>query len=463
MSGFRLSPFAAKKRQDVDMTQGNILRHIISFALPLMIGNLFQQLYNMVDVWVLGEYASSDAFSAVGLITPVCNMLIGFFLGLSSGAGVVISQYYGAGQYDKVEKAVHTAVLMTLCLGVLFTIIGVSMTPTVVSFMNLAPERQKEAITYLSIYFSGIMGLMLYNIGSGILRAVGDSRRPFYFLVICAVLNTVLDITFAEILPMEYCVVGVATATIIAQSLSAILALTTLYLSKSCIQLRIRKLRFQWDLLKKIFTVGLPAALQMAITSFSNVFVQSYIEGIAPSSAGGWTIYSKVDQILMLPTQSISVAATTFVGQNLGKNQPERARKGINISLFAATIATCILMIPVILFAEQIARFFRGDDAGIVEYATLFLRVLTPFYVLFSLNQILVGALRGAGNSRTPMFISLGSFVLFRQVYLYIMSRIWNEAIPIGMAYPAGWFLCTLILFIYYKKVKLGKTRLVND
>ena len=454
---------SAKKRRDVDMTEGNIFRHIISFALPLMIGNLFQQLYNMVDVWVLGEYATSDAFSAVGLITPVCNMLIGFFLGLSSGAGVVISQYYGAGQYEKVEKAVHTSVLMTLCLGVLFTIIGVVMTPFVVSLMNLAPARQKEANTYLTIYFSGILGLMLYNIGSGILRAVGDSRRPFYFLVICAILNTVLDIIFAELLPTEYCVAGVATATIIAQTASAILAMMTLMLTKSCIRVHIRKLRFQLDLLKQIFKVGLPAALQMAITSFSNVFVQGYIEGIDPSSAGGWTIYSKVDQILMLPTQSISLAATTFVGQNLGKNQPERAKKGIRISMLTAAVSTCILMIPVIVFAENIARFFRGDDAGIVQFATLFLQVLTPFYVLFSINQILVGALRGAGNSRTPMIICLCSFVAFRQMYLFIMSRMWNAAIPIGMAYPAGWLLCTVIMLIYYKKVKLGKTRLVND
>lgn len=460
MSAIRLS---AGKRQDVDMTQGNILPHIISFAIPLMLGNLFQQLYNMVDVWVLGEYATSDAFSAVGLVTPICNMLIGFFLGLSAGAGVVISQYYGAGQYKKVEETVHTALLLTVCLGVLFTIIGILMTPYVVLLVGMAPAREKEAVTYLTVYFSGILGLMLYNIGSGILRAVGDSRRPFYFLVICAVLNTVLDILFAEILPQEYCVVGVAVATIISQVFSALLAMLTLYLSKGCVQVRLRKLRFQWDLLKQIFKVGLPAALQMSITSFSNVFVQGYVEGIDPSSAGGWTIYSKVDQILMLPTQSISMAATTFVGQNLGSNQPERARKGITLSLLTACIATCILMIPVITFAEPIARFFRGDDPGIVRFATLFLRTLTPFYVLFCFNQILIGALRGAGNSRAPMIISLCSFVGFRQIYLLIMSQVWNEAIPIGMAYPAGWLLCSLIMFIYYKNVQLGKTRLVKD
>jgi Na+-driven multidrug efflux pump len=165
----------------------------------------------------------------------------------------------------------------------------------------------------------------------------------------------------------------------------------------------------------------------------------------------------------MLPTQSIALAVTTFVGQNLGKNQPERARKGINLSLLTAALSTCVLMIPVIIFAKPIAEFFKGDDPGIVEFATLFLQTLTPFYVLFSINQILVGALRGAGNSRAPMIISLCSFVAFRQVYLFIMSLVWNEAVPIGMAYPAGWFLCTVIMFIYYKKVKLGKTRLVND
>ena len=461
MAGFRLPGRSAGKRKDVDMTQGNILQHIIAFAFPLMLGNLFQQLYNMVDTWVLGNYASNAAYAAVGMITPVCNMLIGFFLGLSAGAGVVISQYYGAKQYDKVEETVHTAVLMTLGLGVLFTVIGVVMTPYVLRLMNMTPDMQREASTYLTIYFSGILGLMIYNIGSAILRAVGDSQRPFYFLVVCAILNTALDLLLVLVFGMG--VAGVAIATILAQLISAILVIITLIRSDSCIKLRFRKLTIHWSLLKKIFSVGIPAALQMAITSFSNVFVQSYVIQFGESCTGGWTTYAKVDQLIVLPMQSIALASTTFVGQNLGKNQVERARRGVKVSVLTAIVSTCILMTPVLIFAPQISSIFNPEQS-VIEYATLFLRCLTPFYLLFCINQILVGALRGAGDSRAPMIITLCSFVVFRQLYLFIMANyICNEIIPIAMAYPAGWLLCSIVILIYYLKVPFGKNRLVED
>lgn len=458
MSGFRL-PHRSDKRQDVDMTQGNIFRHIITFAFPLLLGNLFQQLYNMVDTWVLGNFASTDAYSAVGTVTPVCNMLIGFFLGLSAGAGVVISQHYGAGQHDKVQQAVHTAIVMTLALGVLFTAIGVAMTPYVLSLMNMASSMNKEATTYLRIYFSGIMGLMIYNVGSGILRAVGDSKRPFYFLVVCAVMNILLDLLF--VIKFNMGVAGVAIATIISQFISAILVLITLVKSNSCVKLSPKKLRIHWDILKKIILVGIPAALQMAVTSFSNVFVQGYIVHFGKECMGGWTTYSKVDQLLFLPMQSVSLAATTFVGQNLGKGQSDRARQGIKVSLLVAIGATCILMLPVIFFAPYIAAFF-SKDPKVVEYSALFLHWLTPFYVLCCINQVFVGALRGAGNSRAPMFITLSSFVLFRQLYLFVTSMIRNEILPIAMAYPAGWLLCSLLMIIYYYKVRLGKNSVVE-
>lgn len=461
MSGFRLSLHRAKGRQDVDMTQGNILQHIISFALPLMLGNLFQQLYNMVDTWVLGNYAPNAAYAAVGMITPVCNMLIGFFLGLSSGAGVVISQFYGAGQHDKVQKAVHTSLAMTLILGVLFTGLGVFMTPYVLELMNMTPDMKDAASTYLSIYFSGILGLMVYNIGSAILRAVGDSKRPFYFLMICAIMNTVLDLLF--VLAFGMGVAGVALATILAQFTSAVLVMLTLIRSNSCIKVYIRKLAIHWEMLKKIFSVGIPAALQMAITSFSNVFVQGYVIQFGEACTGGWTTYTKVDQLIMLPMQSISLAATTFVGQNLGKNQPDRARRGVWVCILTAAVSTCILMTPVLIFAPYIASVFN-PLTDVVEYATLFLRWLTPFYLLFCINQILIGALRGAGNSRGPMIVSLCSFVGFRQLYLFIMSNyICNEILPIAMAYPAGWLLCSIIMLIYYKNVSFDKHRLVDD
>ena len=352
-----------RPKQAVDMTEGNILRHLITFAIPLLIGNLFQQLYNTVDTWVVGNYVSDAAFAAVGTVGPIINMLIGFFLGLSSGAGVVISQYYGAGQHEQVSRTVHTALTMTLVLGVLFTFIGVGMTPAMLKFMRTDAEVLPESTAYLRIYFAGILGLMLYNIGAGILRAVGDSRRPFYFLVVSALLNTGLDLLF--VLGFRMGVEGVALATVIAQGTSAVLVIITLMRSDACIKLDLRRLRIHWDMLGKIIKVGIPAAIQMMITAFSNVFVQSYINVYGKAYMAGWTAYSKIDQLLFLPMQSLALASTTFVGQNLGKQQVARAKKGITYSFAMAASSTAVLMIPVIIFAPYTVAFFNKEPAVI--------------------------------------------------------------------------------------------------
>lgn len=448
-----------RRRQDVDMTQGDITRHIIGFALPLLLGNLFQQLYNTVDTWVLGNYASNEAYSAVGAVGPIVNTLIGFFMGLSSGAGVVISQYYGARREEDVNKAVHTAIAMTLALGVLFTIAGLAFTPFMLKLMNMPAGVAPDATIYLSVYFSGVLGLMLYNIGAGILRAVGDSTRPFYYLVVCAVMNTALDLLFVLVLPMG--VAGVALATVLSQCTSAVLVILTLLRTESCIRFRFRQLRFHWQILRKIFSVGIPAALQMAVTAFSNVFVQSYINYFGPDCMSGWTTYARVDQLLFLPMQSIALAATTFVGQNLGSDQPQRARQGVRRAMILALAATVILTVPVVIFAPGIVAFFN-DKPAVITYGSLLLRWLSPFYVLCCFNQVYSGALRGAGNSRAPMIIMLSSFVVFRQIYLFVMARVCNEILPIAMSYPAGWLLCSVLTVLYYHKVQLDKNKLVD-
>jgi len=452
--------FGGRKR-DVDMTEGNIFRHLVLFALPLLVGNIFQQLYNMVDTWVVGNYVSNEAFSAVGSVGPIINMLIGFFMGLSSGAGVVISQYYGAKRYEEVQKTVHTAMVMTLFLGVLFTAVGILMTPFMLRFMKTPEDVFPEAVAYLRIYFSGVLGLMLYNIGAGILRAVGDSNRPFYFLVVSAVLNTVLDLVFVLVFRMG--VQGVAYATIIAQGVSAVLVVITLMRSDSCVKLQLRLLRLDPEMLRKIVRVGIPAAIQMAITAFSNIFVQSYINHFGSNCMAGWTAYSKIDQLLFLPMQSIALASTTFVGQNLGINKVDRAKKGVAMALTMAALSTVVMMIPVLIFAPHAVAFFNSK-AEVVEYGTMLLRWMSPFYVLCCVNQVYSGALRGAGNSRAPMLIMLTSFVLFRQVYLFVMANfISNTIIPIAMSYPAGWLLCSTLTFIYFHRTKLTKSRLVED
>lgn len=449
------------RRRDVDMTEGSIVRHLITFALPLLAGNIFQQLYNMVDTWVVGNYVSNEAFSAVGSVGPIINMLIGTFMGLSSGAGAVISQYYGAKQHDRVQETVHTAILMTLILGVVFTALGIGITPLMLSLMDTPADVLPESISYLTIYFSGIMGLMVYNMGAGILRAVGDSRRPFYFLVVSALINTGLDLLF--VLEYGMGVEGVALATIIAQGISAVLILIVLFRTSSCVKLHVRKLAIHWAMLKKIFKVGIPAALQMAITAFSNVFVQSYINFFGSDYMSGWTAYHKIDQLMFLPMQSLALASTTFVGQNLGSGQVERARKGVNVALLMSMACTLVLMVPVEVFAPYLVAFFN-DKAEVVACGTVLLRWMSPFYILCCINQICAGALRGAGNSRAPMFIMVGSFVVFRQIYLYIMANfITNEFIPIAMSYPAGWLVCSALVYTYYRKAKLGKSCLVDE
>ncbi len=456
---------AIKKRfhggkRDVDMTEGNIFGHIIKFAIPLLMGNLLQQLYNMVDTWVLGNYVGAEAFSAVGTVGPIINMLISLFWGFSAGAGVVVSQYYGAKKYDKVSETVHTTLLVTVILGVVLTGVGIAIVPLMLDLMNTPPEVLDEATLYLRIYFAGLLGLVLYNVGSGILRAVGDSKRPFYFLAVSAITNTVLDLVF--VIKFNMGVAGVALATIIAQGLSAVLIIITLARTSNCIKIYLRKFRIQKEELLKIIKVGLPVAMQMVVTSFSNVFVQSYINFFGTSAMGGWTAYSKIDQLVLLPMQSVALASTTFVGQNLGMGDVKRAKKGVNVSLLLAVSTTALIMIPILIFAPQLVAFFN-KESEIVAFGAMFLRWVTPFYVLCCVNQIYAGALRGSGNAMAPMIIMLCSFVGFRQLYLFIMANfISNTPIPIAMSYPAGWLVCSAVMFIYYKTAKLEKGRIVK-
>ncbi|MCQ2771429.1 MAG: MATE family efflux transporter [Clostridia bacterium] len=435
------------------MTTGPIPQHLLSFAIPLLIGYLFQQLYNTVDTWVVGNYVSNEAFSAVGTTGPIINVLIGFFLGLASGAGVVISQYYGARDEESVQKAVHTAAMLTIIMGIAFTIIGTLGVPLMLKLIKMPESVVPEATIYLSIYFEGVIGLMIYNMGAGIMRAIGDSVRPFLFLVASALTNTVLDLVF--VLGFNMKVAGVALATVIAQAVSAILVLIVLFRSKTCVKLQVRKIKLHRDALRKIIKVGFPAAIQTAITAFSNVFVQSYINFFETDVMSGWTAYNKIDTLLLLPAQSMNLASTTFVGQNLGVGQVDRAKKGVNISIIITISTMIVLMIPCLIFAPQIVSFFN-QKPEVIESGSLFLRLMSPFYVFCCFNQIHAGALRGAGDSKAPMFIMLGSFVVFRQIYLFVTSHfIANEVIPIVMGYPAGWMMCSLIMFIYYKKVGL--------
>jgi len=439
---------AHTKTTSIDMTSGSIVQLLVAFALPLLLGNLFQQLYNTVDVLVVGNFVGKEALAAVGSTTVIINTLVLFFNGVSIGAGVVIGQNYGAHDEKRLHLAIETTMAITFLCGILFTFIGVSMVPFMLRFMSTPEVVFPESSVYLRIYFSGIAGLLVYNMGSGILRAVGDTRRPLYFLCFSSLTNIVLDLVF--VLVFHQGIAGVAYATIISQFLSALLILAYLSFTTDIYKLVWKELHIEWSILKQILAIGLPAGIQSALTCFSNVFVQSYINSFGASCMAGWSCYTKVDQFLMLPLQSMGQAATTFVSQNIGAKNITRAKKGaytaltmaIGIALTGATVLW--------IFAPPIISIFNQDPA-VVEHGVLFMRLCVFFMTFCCFNQVIAGALRGAGKSKVPMIIMLYSFVLFRQIYLFIATRIFNHPAIVGFGYPAGWIVCGTSLILYYR------------
>ena len=431
-----------------DMTSGSIIRQIILFSLPLMLGNVFQMLYNTVDSVVVGNYVGKEALAAVGSTTMVVNMLVFFFNGFSVGAGVVIAQHFGARDLERLHIAVETTMAMTFALCAAFTLIGVGAVRPMLRLMNTPDDVFEGAVSYLTIYFWGISGLLIYNIGSGILRAVGDTTRPLMFLILTSLLNIALDLLF--VLAFHMGIAGVAYATILSQFVSAALTLRLLTTTRDIYRLSWRDLRIDLPVLRRIFAVGLPAAIQSVITAFSNVFVQAYVNHFGSSCMAGWSCYNKLDQFIMLPMQSTAMAATTFVSQNIGTKQYARANRGTrDVILLAAGITGVIAVLLVIFAAPAVGLFTR--DRSVVEYGVLFLRANTFFLMANAVNHTLAGALRGRGDSRGPMIIMLGCFVAIRQIYLFIVTRcIANTPLLVGLGYPVGWMSCCVIEVAYY-------------
>ncbi len=429
------------------MTAGSIPRLLISFAIPLLIGNLFQQLYNTVDSIVVGNYVGKEALAAVGCTGPVINALVSVFIGLSTGSTVVIAQYFGAKDFEKLSQAVHTTILLTLATCVLLTVVGVLATPAMLRMMQTPEDVFDQAAEYLRIFFCGITGVHLYNSCAAILRAVGDSTRPLYLLIFCTLTNTVLDVLFTGFLGMG--IAGAAWATVISQFLSAILVMRLLLRTDADYKVELSKLRIDLPILRKICLIGIPSAVQMGITSLSNVFVQSYVNRFESTILAGWTAYNRVDSFAMLPMMSLSTSITTFIGQNLGAGNLDRAKKAVRIGVVMGLVSMTILLTPLMLFAPQLTRLFNSDSE-VVRYGSWFIRVISPFYLAFAINQVYLGALRGAGNTRSSMFICLSSFVVFRQIYLFVSYRLGGGLTAVALGYPAGWVLCTILLLLYY-------------
>ncbi|MGX8692157.1 MAG: MATE family efflux transporter [Clostridia bacterium] len=431
-----------------DMTSGPILRQLVLFALPLMLGNVFQMLYNTVDSVIVGNFVSKQALAAIGSTTMITNMMVFFFNGFSVGASVVIGQYFGAREMDKLHRAIETTMAATFALCLLFTAVVFPLVRPLLRLMSTPEDVMADAALYLRIYVGGISGLLIYNIGSGILRAVGDSTRPLYFLIFTSLLNIVLDLFFVVVLRTG--IAGAAIATIISQAISAAAILILLTRTKDIYRLSWRELRIEWPLLRRIFAVGLPAGIQSVITAFSNIFVQRYINIFGSDVMAGWASYNKLDQFIMLPMQSMAMAATTFVSQNVGAGEDRRVDRGTAASLGLVCSITGTIIALLIGFAPAAVRMF-SPDPEVIRWGVLFIRTNCAFLLCNCVNHVLAGALRGRGDSRGPMIIMLSCFVAVRQTYLYLITHlVANTPRIVGFGYPVGWTSCCIVMLTYF-------------
>lgn len=431
------------------MTSGVIWKELLLFSIPLLLGNLFQLLYNTVDSIVVGNFVGHQALAAVGASTPLINMLIGFFMGVAAGAGVLVSRFFGARKLEELHIAVHTFVAFTFLFGVLMMVAGITLTPLFLQWMGTPADIMDMAVLYLRIYFLGIIPTMLYNSGAGILQAVGDSRRPLCFLTIASVLNIILDLVF--VIQLNMGVAGVAWATLIAQTVSCILVAVTLLRSKESYQIIPKKIRIDKPMLMQIVRLGIPSGLQQMIVSFSNVLVMSYVNRFGSAAIAGFSSANKFDNFLGLPVNSFMLAITTFVGQNMGAKQIERVKKGINTCMFMGIGIVIAIGIPAYLFSDLCIRMF-SQEADVIYYGSWMMRTLVPFYSILNIAQVLTGAVRGTGNTTVPMLINVFYYCIIRQVFLAVAMMFVNSIVVVFWSYPLTWTLSAVTLFIYYKR-----------
>lgn len=444
-----------KKTTAVDMTAGPIVKLMILYALPMLFGNLFQILYNTVDVLVVGNFVGTEALAAVGSTTSITYMAVLFFNGVSLGGGVVISQHFGAHDLQKLHRSVETTMAMTFLLSAVITVAAVLTVPAMLRLMSTPDDVMGPATTYLRIYFAGISGLLIYNMGSGILRAVGDTTRPLLFLIFTSILNIILDLVF--VVGLHAGIAGVAYATILSQFVSALLVLVLLTRTRDIYRLTWKDMSIDRDILAHILSVGLPTGMQYIITAFSNVFVQGYINSFGSACMAGWSCYTKMDQFVFLPVQSMAQSATTFVSQNIGAKQGERANAGTRTAVGLSVAITALTATVLFVFARFAVSMFTRD-AEVVRYGIMFMRLNAYFMIMNTVNQVLAGALRGRGDAKGPMYIMILNFVVVRQIYLFITSRVWNTAAAIGFGYPVGWTACCVVELTYYFIRWHGKT-----
>ena len=440
------------------ITQGPIWKQLLFFFFPILLGTFFQQIYNTVDTIIVGRVVGTTALAAVGATGPLVNMVNGFFIGISSGATVILSQCYGAGNRQGVHDALHTGVALSLVLGAVITGLGVGLGPWVMSLMNMPESCLADASSYLRIYFAGAIGSMVYNMGAGILRAMGDSRRPMVFLMATCVLNVVLDILFVAVLHMG--VAGAALATTVAQFLSAALPLRVL-LKRSEDRLELRQLRIDRKLLGRILRIGVPAGLQFVTFDFSNILIQSSVNSFGDVTMAAWTAHGKTDAITWMISGAFGVSVTTFVGQNFGAQKYRRIRQSAWVCLGMSVALVGAVAAVILCFRSRILGIYT-DDPEVIAVGSVIMLSIMPFNIVFMPIEVFAGTMRGVGYSVVPTVITGCCVCLFRILWLATVVRRWHTLGMLTVCYPISWSIAAGVFLAVYLRGNWLRSRIAQ-
>ena len=437
------------------LTEGKPSKVLVSFAMPIFLSQLFQQLYNTADSFIVGNYLGKEALAAVNSSGSLIYLLISFFVGASMGAGVVISRYFGAGDYERVSKAVHTNAVFSLICGIVLSVFGVTMTPQILHWMGVPDDVLPNSVQYLRYYFFGCVPVVMYNSMKGVMNAVGDSKRPLYYLIVSSVLNVILDWLFVGVFGLG--VAWAAIATVISQTVSAILCLWQLTRKGTVYCLTWKKLRMDAQSLKEIVKYGLPTGVQNSVIGFANVLVQTNINSFGSLAMAACGAYSRIEGFVFLPIMSMSMALTSYIGQNLGAKEYERAKQGARFGILTSVAMAEVIGVVLFFFGGVfISAFIKDADpeavTEIIAIGARQCRVESLFFFLLAFSHAVAGICRGAGKAIVPMLIMLLVWCVIRIIYITVAMSILHEIILLFAAYPLTWFISSVIYFIYYKR-----------
>jgi len=436
-----------KKRST--LLEGSVWKGIVLFAIPIFLGNLFQQFYNTFDSWCVGNFIGEDALAAVSSSGSLIFMMVGFFNGVAMGAGVIIARYFGAGDTDSLKKAIHTDVALGLVTGGLLTVLGVVLTPMILGWMGTPEEVMPQSVSYFRYYFCGAIFTVLYNIFVGILHALGDSRTPLYYLILASFVNVVLDLLFVAVL--GWGVGSAAIATTISQGLSAVLCCIRLMRLKTDYRLKVKEIRFHRKSLRQIIQYGLPAGVQNSVIAFANVVVQTNINSFGKAAMAGCGSYSKLEGFAFLPVTCFTQALSTFVGQNLGAGLHDRVKKGVAFGVVCSCGVAQLIGILCYLFAPQLIGIF-SESAEAIELGAQHMRTICLFNFMLAFSHCIASVMRGAGKATVPMFTMLACWCVIRVSYITVAVKLVNKLTTVSMAYPISWTLSSIVFLIYFLK-----------